>query len=102
MYLLPFSARCLSILLSWDSRFPLLRSSLGNILYNSLTHRRYHSLIILDNIAYKFDICVTGYLVDQHLLELGVDILNDACNLLVLGDRYMSFEGVVKLVHARI
>ena len=59
-------------------------------------------MIIFDNIAYKFDICVTGYLVDQHLLELGVDILNDACNLLVLGDRYMSFEGVVKLVHARI
>ena len=59
-------------------------------------------MIIFDNIAHKFDISVTGYLVDQHLLELGVDILNDACNLLVLGDRYMSFEGVVKLVHARI
>ena len=61
-------------------------------------------MIILDNIAYKFDISVTGdkYLVDQHLLELGVDILNDACNLLVLGDRYMSFEGVIKLVHASI
>ena len=39
-------------------------------------------------IQYCLQHSVTGdkYLVDQHLLELGVDIFNDACHLLVLGD----------------
>ena len=36
IYLLPFSARCLSILLSWASRFPLLRSSYGTILDHNI------------------------------------------------------------------
>ena len=39
-------------------------------------------------IQYCLQHSVTGdkYLVDQHLLELGVDIFNDTCHLLVLGD----------------